>query len=57
LRMVHYMAWLAKRWHDPAFPLAFPWFNDPKYWEQQVLACKEQIATLQEPPLSLMPQW
>lgn len=57
LRMVHYMAWLAKRWDDPAFPLAFPWFNDPKYWEQQVLACKEQIATLQEPPLSLMPQW
>ncbi len=57
LRMVHYMAWLAKRWQDPAFPLAFPWFNDPKYWESQVLAFKEQIAALQEPPLSLMPQW
>lgn len=57
LRMVHYMAWLAKRWHDPAFPLAFPWFNDPKYWESQVLAFKEQISTLDEPPLSLMPQW
>lgn len=57
LRMVHYMAWLAKRWQDPAFPLAFPWFNDPKYWESQVLAFKEQIAALDEPPLSLMPQW
>ncbi|EOH0515495.1 serine/threonine protein kinase [Vibrio fluvialis] len=57
LRMVHYMAWLAKRWQDPAFPLAFPWFNDPKYWESQVLAFKEQIAALEEPPLSLMPQW
>ena len=57
LRMVHYMAWLAKRWDDPAFPAAFPWFADPKYWENQVLAIKEQIAALQEPPLSLMPQW
>ncbi|WP_098417137.1 serine/threonine protein kinase [Vibrio sp. ES.051] len=57
LRMVHYMAWLAKRWHDPAFPLAFPWFNEPKYWEDQVLAFKEQIATLEEAPLSLMPHW
>ncbi len=53
LRMVHYMAWLAKRWQDPAFPQAFPWFNDPKYWENQVLAFKEQISVLQEPPLSL----
>ncbi|PXA66602.1 MULTISPECIES: serine/threonine protein kinase [Vibrio] len=57
LRMVHYMAWLAKRWHDPAFPLAFPWFNDPKYWEGQVLAFKEQLAALEEPSLSLMPNW
>ncbi|WP_072670242.1 serine/threonine protein kinase [Vibrio injensis] len=57
LRMVHYMAWLAKRWHDPAFPLAFPWFNDPKYWEGQVLAFKEQLSALEEPSLSLMPNW
>ncbi|WP_375751983.1 serine/threonine protein kinase [Vibrio sp. HN007] len=57
LRMVHYMSWLAKRWEDPAFPIAFPWFNDPKYWENQVLGFKEQIAALQEAPLSLMPQW
>lgn len=57
LRMVHYMAWLAKRWHDPAFPIAFPWFNDAKYWENQVLAFKEQISALQEPTLSLTPQW
>jgi len=57
LRMVHYMAWLTKRWNDPAFPIAFPWFNDPKYWEGQVLSFKEQMAALQEAPLSLMPQW
>lgn len=57
LRMVHYMAWLAKRWQDPAFPNAFPWFNDAKYWENQILAFKEQIAALEEQPLSLLPQW
>ncbi|WWE60336.1 serine/threonine protein kinase [Parasalinivibrio latis] len=57
LRMVHYMAWLAKRWQDPAFPRAFPWFADAKYWENQVLAFKEQLAALEEPPLQLMPQW
>ncbi|WP_011220081.1 serine/threonine protein kinase [Photobacterium profundum] len=57
LRMVHYMAWLAKRWQDPAFPRAFPWFADAKYWEGQVLSFKEQLATLNEPPLQLMPQW
>ncbi len=57
LRMIHYMAWLTKRWQDPAFPLAFPWFNDTKYWESQVLAFKEQISALAEPPLSLQPQW
>lgn len=53
MRMVNYMYWLAKRWSDPAFPHNFPWFNTPQYWEQQVLALKEQIAQLQEPPLAL----
>ncbi|MBD1559181.1 serine/threonine protein kinase [Vibrio sp. S9_S30] len=57
LRMVHYMAWLAKRWQDPAFPVAFPWFSDAKYWEGQVLAFKEQLAALEEAPLTLTPQW
>jgi Ser/Thr protein kinase RdoA (MazF antagonist) len=57
LRMVHYMAWLAKRWQDPAFPAAFPWFGESRYWENQVLALREQIAALNEPALSLTPQW
>lgn len=57
MRMVHYMAWLAKRWQDPAFPRAFSWFAEDKYWEQQILALKEQFAALQEPPLSLLPQY
>jgi Ser/Thr protein kinase RdoA (MazF antagonist) len=54
IRMVHYMAWLNKRWQDPAFPQAFPWFADGKYWEQQILALKEQLSALQESPLVLL---
>jgi len=57
IRMVNYMYWLAKRWDDPAFPHNFPWFNTPQYWEQQVLALKEQISSLQEPPLQLPGQF
>jgi len=55
MRVVNYMAWLCKRWQDPAFPHSFPWFNTDKYWEQQVLMLKEQLANLQQEPLSLMP--
>lgn len=51
LRMLHHSAWLAQRWEDPAFPLAFPWFNTTRYWEDQVLALREQAALLQEPAL------
>jgi len=51
LRMMHYAAWLAKRWNDPAFPLAFPWFNSNQYWEQHVLELREQLSRLHEPVL------
>jgi len=51
LRLLHYCAWLARRWDDPAFPLAFPWFNTPRYWQDRVLELREQIAALHEPPL------
>jgi Ser/Thr protein kinase RdoA (MazF antagonist) len=54
LRMLHYAAWLAQRWDDPAFPRAFPWFNTRRYWEEQILTLKQQAATLDEPPLSWM---
>jgi Ser/Thr protein kinase RdoA (MazF antagonist) len=47
------MAWLAKRWQDPAFPQAFPWFADSNYWEQQILSLKEQFSALQEPKFTL----
>lgn len=55
MRMVHYMGWLATRWQDPAFPRNFSWFATDKYWEQQVLALKEQYAALNEPALKLIP--
>jgi Ser/Thr protein kinase RdoA (MazF antagonist) len=51
LRLLHYSAWIARRWDDPAFPIAFPWFNTPRYWQDRVLELREQIAALQEPPL------
>ena len=51
LRLLHYSAWIARRWDDPAFPAAFPWFNTQRYWEDRILELREQIALMQEPPL------
>ena len=51
LRLLHYSAWLARRWDDPAFPAAFPWFNSQRYWQDRILELREQIALMQEPPL------
>ncbi len=51
LRIIHYAGWLAKRWKDPAFPMAFPWFNTARYWEEHVLALREQAGALNEPSI------
>lgn len=51
LRIMHYAAWIARRWEDPAFKIAFPWFDSHRYWEDHVLALREQVALMQEPPL------
>ena len=51
LRLMHYAAWLARRWDDPAFKTAFPWFDTPRYWDQHVLDLREQAALMEEPPL------
>ena len=53
LRMLHHAAWLAKRWQDPAFPIAFPWFGEPRYWEQMVLGLREQLGRMHEEPLQI----
>ena len=53
LRMLHYSAWLARRWEDPIFPVTFPWFNTVRYWGEHILELREQLAALAEPPLEL----
>lgn len=53
LRLLHYSAWLARRWQDPAFPAAFPWFNTQRYWQDRVLELREQVALMDEPPLAV----
>lgn len=53
LRLVHYAAWIASRWNDPAFTAAFPWFNTQQYWQDRILELREQIALMEDPPLRL----
>jgi Ser/Thr protein kinase RdoA (MazF antagonist) len=53
LRLIHYSAWIARRWDDPAFPAAFPWFNTQRYWQDRILELREQIALMDEPPLEV----
>jgi Ser/Thr protein kinase RdoA (MazF antagonist) len=53
LRLIHYSGWLAQRWEDPTFPRNFPFFNTQRYWQDQILALREQAAVLDEPPLQL----
>jgi len=48
LRLVHYAAWLARRWDDPAFPRAFPWFGTDNYWEEHILNLREQCELLSD---------
>ena len=52
LRMLHHAAWLARRWQDPAFPIAFPWFGEPRYWEDLILSLREQLGRMQEPAIT-----
>ena len=54
LRIMHHAAWLARRWTDPAFPRAFPWFNTERYWGEHILELREQLSALQEEPLRLL---
>ena len=52
LRLLHYSAWIGRRWDDPAFPAAFPWFGTQRYWQDRILEMHEQVAAMQEPPLT-----
>lgn len=53
LRVIHYAGWIARRWDDPAFPAAFPFFNTQRYWQDHILQLREQAAAMDEPPLEL----
>lgn len=55
MRLLHYNGWIARRWHDPAFPAAFPWFAENRHWETLIGQMHEQLAALREPPLALSP--
>ncbi|MEQ4924496.1 serine/threonine protein kinase [Proteus hauseri] len=57
MRMVHYLAWVLKRWNDPAFPRAFVWFQEPDFWFKQLALFKGQVEQLNEPPLQLSPMY
>lgn len=52
LRLIHYSAWLARRWSDPSFPVHFPWFGSSDYWQGQVATLQEQIEAMQAEPLA-----
>jgi len=51
LRIVHYAAWIARRWEDPAFKRAFPFFAGNRFWDEHILSLKEQRSALDEAPL------
>lgn len=51
MRMLNHAAWIATRWTDPAFPRAFPWFGEPRYWERHIDELREQLEALEDPPL------
>jgi len=55
MRMLNHAAWLAERWEDPAFPPAFPWFGEPRYWERHVGELREQLQAVEDPPLLRAP--
>jgi len=51
LRLIHHSAWIARRWDDPAFPAAFPWFGTARYWQDRILELREQIALMDAEPI------
>lgn len=51
LRIMHHAAWIANRWTDPAFPRAFPWFGEPRFWERHIADLLEQLSAMDDPPI------
>ncbi|KAA8997425.1 serine/threonine protein kinase [Affinibrenneria salicis] len=57
MRMLYYLAWVVRRWQDPAFPRSFPWMTDEDFWSRQISIFTEQVRLLQDPPLQLAPMY
>lgn len=57
MRLVYYLAWIIRRWGDPAFPVNFPWLLEEDFWRTQTATFNEQVKVLREPPLQLMPMY
>jgi Ser/Thr protein kinase RdoA (MazF antagonist) len=57
MRMVWYLAWIMRRWDDPAFPGSFPWMKEEDFWRRQTATFNEQVRVLREPPLQLTPMY
>ncbi len=53
LRILNHSVWIARRWADPAFPVAFTGFASPAYWQQQTTLLREQLRAMDEEPLAL----
>jgi Ser/Thr protein kinase RdoA (MazF antagonist) len=51
LRILHHASWIATRWHDPAFPRAFPWFGEARFWERHISDLFEQLSAMDDPPI------
>ena len=57
MRMIHYLAWVCRRWQDPAFPRSFPWMADRQFWHSQIQTFHHQLGLLQAAPLKLTPMY
>lgn len=53
LRMIHFSAWIARRWEDSAFKLGFPAFGTERYWQEQIEALALQLEKIQSQPSDL----
>jgi Ser/Thr protein kinase RdoA (MazF antagonist) len=41
IRMIHYAAWISRRWQDPSFSRLFPEFGTERYWFSEIEALQE----------------
>ncbi|WP_094752681.1 serine/threonine protein kinase [Psychromonas sp. CD1] len=57
MRIINYVSWINKRWQDPSFVMNFPWFKTEQYWKDLLQSLQQQLINMQEPALSLQPDY